>query len=53
MPEFLSLLSGTFGLEAKIGDPWANVNYPSSLKDQLTDLAPSFAVTVGLAMREV
>lgn len=53
MPEFLALLSGTFGLEAKIGDPWANVNYPSSLKDQLTDLAPSFAVTVGLAMREI
>lgn len=52
MPEFLSLLSATFGLEAKIGDPWANVNYPSSLKDQLADLAPSFAVTVGLAMRE-
>ena len=53
MPEFLALLSGTFGLEAKIGDPWANVNYPSSLKDQLDDLAPSFAVTVGLAMREI
>lgn len=52
MPEFLALLSSTFGVEAKIGDPWANVNYPSSLKDQLTDLAPSFAVTVGLAMRE-
>ncbi len=52
MPEFLSVLSATFGLEAKIGDPWANVNYPSSLKDQLDDLAPSFAVTVGLAMRE-
>jgi type IV pilus assembly protein PilM len=52
MPEFLPMLSGTFGLEARIGDPWANVNYPSSLKDQLADLAPSFAVTVGLAMRE-
>lgn len=52
MPEFLPLLSGTFGVEAKIGDPWANVNYPAALKDQLNEIAPSFAVTVGLAMRE-
>ncbi|MSU76344.1 hypothetical protein EXS54_02670 [Patescibacteria group bacterium] len=53
MPEFLPLLSGTFGVEAKIGDPWANVNYPASLKDQLNEIAPSFAVTVGLSMREI
>lgn len=53
MPELLSLLSGTFGVEAKIGDPWANVNYSAGLKEQLAELAPSFAVTVGLAMREV
>ncbi|MEX1113164.1 MAG: type IV pilus assembly protein PilM [Patescibacteria group bacterium] len=52
MPELLALLSGTFGLETKIGDPWANVNYASGLKQQLSELAPSFAVTVGLAMRE-
>lgn len=52
MPEFLPLLSSTFGVEAKIGDPWANVNYPAPLKQQLSDIAPSFAVTVGLAMRE-
>lgn len=53
MPELLPNLSSTFGLEAKIGDPWANVNYAANLKDQLTELAPSFSVTVGLAMREM
>lgn len=53
MPEFLSYLSSEFGLEVKIGDPWANVNYSASLKDQLTEIAPSFSVTVGLAMREI
>lgn len=53
MPEFLSLLSSTFGMEVKIGDPWANVNYSASLKDQLAEIAPSFSVTVGLAMREI
>ncbi|MDZ4247987.1 MAG: pilus assembly protein PilM [Patescibacteria group bacterium] len=53
MPELLPLLSGTFGVEAKIGDPWANVNYASALKQQLHELAPSFSVTVGLAMREM
>lgn len=53
MPELLPLFSGTLGLETKIGDPWANVNYPANLKEQLDDLAPSFSVTVGLAMREM
>lgn len=53
MPEFLSTMASTFGVEAKIGDPWANINYSAGIKDQLTELAPSFAVTVGLAMREV
>lgn len=53
MPEFLAYLSSEFGLEVKIGDPWANVNYSASLKDQLTEIAPSFSVTVGLAMREL
>ena len=52
MPELLPFLSSTFGLEVKIGDPWANVNYAAGLKDKLTELAPSFSVTVGLAMRE-
>lgn len=53
MPELLPYLSATFGLEVRIGDPWANINYPSALKDQLQELAPSFSVTVGLAMREI
>jgi type IV pilus assembly protein PilM len=53
MPEFLSALSAEFGLEVKIGDPWASVNYSASIKDQLSEIAPSFAVTVGLAMREL
>ncbi|HEY8109107.1 MAG TPA: pilus assembly protein PilM [Patescibacteria group bacterium] len=53
MPELLPLFSGTFGVEAKIGDPWANINYASGLKQQLQELAPSFSVTVGLAMREM
>jgi len=53
MPEFLSSLSSTFGVEVKIGDPWAGINYSASMKDQLTEIAPSFSVTAGLAMREV
>lgn len=52
MPELLPLFAGTLGLETKLGNPWANVNYPGTLQDQLDDLAPSFSVTVGLAMRE-
>lgn len=53
MPEFLPYLSQAFGTEIKIGDPWANINYSASLKDQLEEIAPSFSVTVGLAMREM
>lgn len=53
MPELLSRMAGELGLETKLGDPWANINYPSNVKDQLAELAPSFSVTVGLAMREV
>ncbi len=53
MPELLPQLSSTFGLEVKAGDPWSNVNYASGLKDQLHELAPSFSVTVGLAMRDI
>ena len=52
MPELLSLMAGTLGLETKLGDPWANINFPAGIKDQLAELAPSFSVTVGLAMRE-
>lgn len=53
LPELLPTLSKAFGLEVKIGDPWANVNYSAGLAEQLKELAPSFAVTVGLAMREM
>ena len=53
MPELLPYFSKALGLEVKVGDPWANVNYSAGLKDQLHELAPSFSVTVGLAMREV
>jgi type IV pilus assembly protein PilM len=34
----------------EIADPFSNTVYPSSLKDRVKDLGPSFAVAVGVAM---
>lgn len=35
------------------GDPWARVSYPPFLEPVLKEIAPRFAVAVGLAMRDV
>lgn len=36
-----------------IGDPWARTVYPLDLKPVLQELGPRFAVSIGLAMREI
>lgn len=46
---FLSELN----LEAKVGNPWERVEYPSLLKNRLFELGPRFSVAVGLALREL
>jgi len=35
------------------GNPWAKVVYPSIIEPALKEIAPKFAVAVGLAMREI
>lgn len=42
-----------FGLETAIGNPFARTVYPPFLQPVLKEIAPSFAVAVGLALRQI
>ena len=42
-----------FNIKAFIGDPWARVIHPVDIDAMLKELGPRFAVSVGLAMREI
>lgn len=53
LPGLAEHLSQKLDLPAKIGDPWARIDYPSALEPKLKEIGPSFAVAVGLAMRSV
>lgn len=46
-------LEGRLKIEARIGNPWTRVAYLPILEPSLTEIAPKFAVAVGLAMREI
>jgi type IV pilus assembly protein PilM len=46
-------LSGIFGVNVYLGDPFNQVIYPVDLKPVLDRVGPRFAVAVGLAMREI
>lgn len=46
-------LEKKLNIEVVVGDPWVNVSFPSFLGPVLKEIAPRFAVAVGLAMREI
>lgn len=50
LPEYLAT---TLNMKVFIGDPWARVIYPVDLKPALDEIGPRFAVSIGLAMREI
>lgn len=52
-PKALNQLMEVPGLEVILGNPWQGISYPRRLKSTLAELAPSLAVAVGLAMREM
>ena len=53
LPNLPEYISKEFNMNVYIGDPWARVSYPIELKQQLKELGPSFAVSIGLALREM
>jgi len=48
-----AFLEKTLSIKTFIGDPWARVVYPVDLQPVLQELGPRFAVSLGLAMREI
>lgn len=48
-----SYLERIFDIKVFIGDPWARIIYPVELKPVLSELGSRFALSVGLAMRQI
>ena len=46
-------LSNILKVKVLIGDPWARIAYPAALRPALEEIAPRFAVAVGLALRQL
>lgn len=53
LPNLPEYFSNVINLRVVVGDPWARVAYPQELKPALEEVAPRFAVAVGLALREI
>jgi len=53
LPGLTEHFSLMFNLPVIVGNPWGKIVYPSTLEPVLKQLAPSFCIAVGLAMREI
>lgn len=53
MKGLLEKFTEYFKIESKIGNPFFHVNHPALLEKTLNEIGPSFAIAVGLAMREI
>jgi len=46
-------LTKRLNLQVIVGDPWNRVRFPEDLRPVLSEVGPSLAVAIGLAMREI
>jgi len=53
IPQFLDIAAPHFEVEVVMGNPFKKVEAPAFLDPLLTEAGPSFAVAVGLALREL
>lgn len=53
VPAFGEYIATKTGIPTVAGNAWGNVSYSGGLRDQLAQIAPQFAVAVGLAERTV
>lgn len=53
LPNLDSYFAKLLNVKVIIGDPWSRVAYPADLKPALQEIAPRFAVAIGLALRQV
>lgn len=53
LPGIDAHLSKELDINVYLGDPWARIVKPESMKPMLDEIGPRFAVAVGLAMKEL
>lgn len=53
LPALAGYFSKALNLKTYVGDTWARVVYPDELRPVLDEVGPRFAVSVGLAMRDI
>lgn len=53
LPSMAAFFSKQLNVKVYVGDPWARVVYPDELRPVLEEIGPRFAVSVGLAMRDI
>lgn len=53
IPKLTDRFTEVAGIKAIIGNPWGRIDYPPQLQKTLEVIGPSFAVAVGLAMRNI
>lgn len=53
IPGLVSYLAQVFDAEVQLGDPWNNIKKSEDLKNRLAEDSTLYAVSVGLAMREI
>ncbi len=53
LPNLSDYFSKILNIKVLIGDPWSRVAYPEELRPALEEVAPRFAIAVGLALRQL
>ena len=53
LPGLVVHLANTLGLEVQIGNPWEGIKLPASSEQKLIDNSTTYAVAVGLALKEI
>lgn len=53
LPALAAFFAKQLNTKTYMGDPWARVVYSDELRPVLDEIGPRFAVTVGLAMRDI
>lgn len=53
LPALAGFFSKQLNVKVYVGDPWARVVYSDELRPVLEEIGPRFAVSVGLAMRDI
>ncbi len=53
LPNLVNYFSKVIDLRILVGNPWSKIAYAEDLKPALEEVAPRFAVAVGLALREI